>query len=259
MYGRDYPMQLLRNWKGGARVGLFIAFFILAPALSQATVIYDASLGTTPSLQGWLLGALPLPPVQSVAGGVLSFASAAPGSAGYVKFPAVLLDADAGYRLAFELKVTSETPSPSADRAPFSLTAVSANTNQAIELGFKPGEIFSQDGVPNLFQRGEIASFNTMLDFVSYELLVHGAGYQLLGNGSSLLSGSLRDYGPFAGFPDPYETPNFLFFGDNTSSSGGSWELKTIELTGLPYTVSEPSSLSLVLLAGLVALLRRRS
>ena len=205
--------------------------------------------------QGWVL---PFPPLaESVSVGVLSFESTLLGSAGYVKSPPVLLDADAGYRLAFELRVVSESAGASVNRAPFSLTAVSANTNQAIELGFKPGEIFSQDDSP-LFVRGEVAAFTTF-DFVLYELLVQGPGYQLLANGSSLLSGMLRDYTPFVGIIDPYGIPNFLFFGDNTSSSGGAWQLKTLELTGLPWSeVPEPSSLSLVLLAGLVAVLRRR-
>ncbi len=252
-------MQLVRNWKSATRTGLIIALVIFAPAMSPGAVLYDASLDTAPSSQGWALGFFPSPPSESVAGGVLSFESTLLGSAGYVKLPAAVLDADAGYRLAFELRVTSELQNASANRAPFSLTAVSANTDQAIELGFKTGEIFSQDDVPNLFERGEMAVFDTMFDFVFYELLVQGTAYELLANGSSLLSGTLRNYTAFMGILDPYETPNFLFFGDNTSSSGGSWELKTVDLTGLPSSVvSEPSSLSLVLLAGLVAVIRRR-
>ena len=238
------------------RIGLLIVLMSLAPAMSEADVIYDASLGT-PSAQGWSLGFLPVPPAVVVAGDILSFESTLGGSAGYVRNPPSLLDADAGYRLAFELRVASEVPGASVDRAPFSLTAVSANTNQAIELGFKPGEIFSQDDVPTLFVRGETAAFNTMFDFVLYELLVQGTTYELLANGSPLLSGMLRNY---TAFPVPYGIPNFLFFGDNTGSSGGSWELKTLELTGLKsYAVPEPSSLALVLMAGLVAVLRRRN
>ena len=48
-------MQLGRNWNGVARSGILIAVVMLAPAMSQATVLYDGrdprsvSSGATPS------------------------------------------------------------------------------------------------------------------------------------------------------------------------------------------------------------------
>ena len=60
-----------------------------------------------------------------------------------------------------------------------------------------------------------------------------GDTYALSANDTPVLTGPVRDYTPFVGLIDPYETPNFLFFGDNTTSARASFALRQIELTTL--------------------------
>ncbi len=50
----------------------------------------------------------------------------------------------------------------------------------------------------------------------------------------------MRDYTAFAGFPDVYETPNFLFLGDDTTSAAGDVTLESVALV-LPPTVQAPA------------------
>ena len=59
-----------------------------------------------------------------------------------------------------------------------------------------------------------------------------GDTYTLTANAEPLLTGPLRDYSAFAGFPDPYETPNFLFLGDNTTSAQARVRLRFVSVTG---------------------------
>ncbi len=43
-----------------------------------------------------------------------------------------------------------------------------------------------------------------------------------------LLSGPLRDYSAFSGSVDPYETPSFIFLGDDTTSAESAVEIASI-------------------------------
>jgi hypothetical protein len=45
---------------------------------------------------------------------------------------------------------------------------------------------------------------------------------------STILTGRLRDYTNFSGPIDPYETPNFIFLGDNTTSAEGRTRISLI-------------------------------
>lgn len=64
---------------------------------------------------------------------------------------------------------------------------------------------------------------------------------------SSILKGSLRDYTAFTGAIDPYETPNFIFFGDNTTSAKANINFRSASIT-----VPEPNAILglLALMAG---------
>ena len=44
------------------------------------------------------------------------------------------------------------------------------------------------------------------------------------------LQGGVRDYTSFTGPIDPYETPNFLFIGDDTTSARGAYRLRRVRL-----------------------------
>jgi hypothetical protein len=105
---------------------------------------------------------------------------------------------------------------------------------KGIELGFWTDEIWAQQSNP-LFTHSntERNTFDTTTSN-SYELSVLGDSYQLSANGSAILTGKVKDYSAFnhvGTLPyDPYETPNFLFFGDNTTSANAEVELKSISV-----------------------------
>jgi hypothetical protein len=108
-----------------------------------------------------------------------------------------------------------------------------------------------------LFTAAESAAFDPVdVGFVDHDLTIFGSGYELFAGGSSILSGSLRDYTAFGGLIDPYETANFVFFGDDTTSAQAEINLRRVALT---TPVPEPTTWTLVTLGLAVITLRRRS
>ncbi len=169
-----------------------------------------------------------------------------------------ILDRAAGYTLSFTVEIVSESHS-SADRAGFSVIAVSSDVGagvlSSIELGFQDGLIFAQSSSP-LFTAAESTAFDPVgVGFVDYDLTIFGSGYELFANGSSILSGSLRDYTAFGGFIDPYETSNFVFFGDDTTSAQANTNLRRVALT---TAVPEPATWTFLTLGLAAITLRRR-
>lgn len=65
----------------------------------------------------------------------------------------------------------------------------------------------------------------------SYELSVSGNTYQLSTNGSSILTGSIKDYSTFQasglGY-DPYQQPNFFFIGDDSTAAGANVDISFV-------------------------------
>ncbi len=237
-----------------AYLALFAAPVVVAPprAGADTTVLYDGASGKLPSnaVWGWMLanfggGAITAPGTT----GAVTLNSTASNSIrlGYSRVAPVALDRTAGYTLRFDLLVVSENHSASdkngdglGDRAGISVIVV-GNDGLGIELSFWGGEIWPQSQTP-LFRHvatAERAFFNTKLPgtgaagTVRYQLSVSGSVYALYANGSAtpILTGPLRSYAAFSGFPDPYEIPNFLWIGDNTSSARGKFKLARVELT----------------------------
>ncbi len=194
------------------------------------------------------------------------------------------LDRNAGYVLSFSTQVNRETRSTSAnknndgkdDRAGFSVIVI-GNDLRGIELGFWENRIWAQedgtsqtnpalepDSAPasnfrTLFTQAEFVEVNTTA-LTSYNLAILGNSYTLFGNGTPLLSGSLRDYTAFVPptlsippfqvtLPDLYSLPNFIFFGDNTPSAAASFKINAVSLaTNAPLptqTVNEDTPLVL--------------
>jgi predicted outer membrane repeat protein len=171
-----------------------------------------------------------------------------------------VLDRNQGFTLSFDLRINSETNSSDDnsdninDRAGFSVIVVTSDNTKAIELGFWENEIWAQrDGsdvrpVPNptrtLFTHSptERAFRDTRTAVTRYDLRIKGDNYELFAAGGTtpILTGSLKNYTAFdhtnagpggTSLPyDPYERPNFIFLGDNTSSAQSNFTLGRVEL-----------------------------
>jgi hypothetical protein len=237
-------------------LGLFV---LCAAGSAPAVVLYDGALNTAPSAQGWRYVTDPLfgaSATQSTGGGLVSLDTSAviDDKAGYFSsFPVLgshpqmpVLDRAAGYSIDFRARVASETHS-STSRAGFSVIALSSDL-KGVELGFWTNEVWAQADSP-LFTHAEGAAFNTSAALTDYRLDVVGGQYQLSANDTPILTGLLRDYSSF-GFP--YNTPSFLFFGDDTSSASASLELARISVN-----IPEPATAALVAAMAMLHALRR--
>jgi hypothetical protein len=169
------------------------------------------------------------------------------------------LDPQAGYTISFTAKMAAQTNNGANGpyRAGFSILVVSDNL-KAIEIGFRNPN--TQTNTPDIFSQNN-SSFNSVgesngnlgdiLDnFTTYNLAIAGNQYTLFTGGTILLQGALRDYSSASGFGSAvYQTPNFLFLGDDTTSAGGTTYLQNISLT-----TAVPEPLNIFGAASVVAL-----
>jgi hypothetical protein len=204
-----------------------------APVIGTVKVLYEGKLGGTPDSQGFTY--LPFgPATQGASGGVTTLTTTFTRTtqAGYTGSQVPTLDSISGYTLRFSLQVISETHQGSDrngdgldDRAGFSVIAISSDGQYGLELDFWTDRIWvqedgnSQPPAGDLFTQAEGVAFDTTTGLIPYELTLRKQRYSLVVKNSELLSGTLRDYTPFNGFPDVYEIPNFIFMGDNTRSA----------------------------------------
>ena len=234
--------------KGKLLSGLFILIFVSAaysyPSAifsdGETLVLYDAASGAIPSTS--VMSFTDFPPgvalpifsdgatvVDTTISGIDTYAGWVAGEVTTPSFP--ILDRTAGARVNFTVQVDSEAHANN-DRAGFSVIILD-KAAKGIELSFWENEIWvkSDDSTGGLFKHGEGIAFatNTLRD---YQVLFVGDTYTLTANTEPLLTGPLRDYSAFAGFPDPYETPNFLFLGDNTTSAQARVRLLFVSVTG---------------------------
>ena len=161
-----------------------------------------------------------------------------------------------GYSIFFEFSLDSTT-SNSPNRAAFSVTVTGQN-NQGIELAFENNLIFGQNS--NFTPGVDQVQFDTGSN-ANYELRVINSGYELFANNNLILSGLLRSYDfdpstsdPPLGTFNPYQTPNFIFFGDNTGQEQGVFTLRgagvqTNDANPVPFEFSP--TLGLVILGAL--------
>ncbi len=240
------------------KICLVAWIMLIAPAPTIAGVIYDGSLGTAPSSQGWLY--LPVA-AQTIGpqGVTLDTTASNAIQTGYSRSDQAL-DADQGYTLRFDAQLISESHA-SDHRAGFSVIVVSTDPTRALELGFWTDQVWAHDDAAPVFDSShdETQAFNTTAAVTRYELTVNAGSYSLTANGAHLLSGAMRNYTawePPASFPptpDVYEIPNFIFLGDDTTSAQASVLLSLVEFTPIP----EPASAGLWAM-GLIALAHRR-
>lgn len=226
-----------------------------APFPTPTTLIlYDAASGDIPSAP--LLGFLDFPQNTaslSYTDGTTILDTTAAGSdtyAGWVATAAAspgfpILDRAAGFQVNFTVQVEDETHS-SDQRAGFSFIVLGQD-GQGIELGFWEDQIWAQadDRTGGLFTRAEGVPFPVSAGLTGYQVTVAGDSYALTVDGETILSGPLREYSAFTGFPDPYETPNFLFLGDNTTRAQARVRLRFVSVLGSePVAVSPTATIS---------------
>lgn len=231
---------------------LAVAAFCVSSS-AYAGVLYDGSLGTSPVDQGLPYASLPVANFYTTAGGITTLDTTLLDNnaiyAGFGTQSTTPLDHSAGYTVRFDIRVVSSAFT-NTSRAGFSVIALSSD-KKGIEVGFHADEIFAQGDSP-LFVRSESVAFDTTTAITRYDLEVLGNSYTLKANGVTKLTGALRDYTAFVGPLDPYESPDFLFFGDDSTSARGSTEISYISTV-----VPEPTSVVTLALA-LPALKRRR-
>lgn len=251
------PMQWFRPRAAFAFLLALGCSASVTAAFGGSVLLYDGTLATTPAAQGWSSVVPPFTSETLSAGGVTldtSFANAT--QAGYARAPlfgnGVTLDSVAGLRLSFTVKLASETHAND-NRAGFSVIVLDS-AHRGVELGFWTDHIFAQDLIGGSFVQ---AAAPERIDrdttgLVNYTVLVHGGTYTLSANGAQSFSGALRDYsssGVSVLGVQVYAQPNFLFFGDDTSSAAARMSLQSVAVAPVP----EPSQ-AMLLLTGLVVI-----
>lgn len=246
----NVPLWGLRPSRFARNLVVLPFLALSAPALAQ-TVLYDATGGQKVSqFGGWTVAPLP---IESFAGGTTVINTTLPDNSlqgGFARQD-YALNRNLGFTLGFTLKVDSEThDGPNGpDRSGVSVIALASDLT-GIELSFWSDRVWAQSG-PS-FTKAEEGLFNTTTALTSYSLQLVGSSYQLLANGSVILTGALRSYAS-SGLP-AYNTPNLLFFGDDTTSARGAFRTSRITLSSAP----EPGTFGLLALGGLLVARRRR-
>jgi hypothetical protein len=223
---------------------MFCAGLLLAtPLLTGAQTLYNGSLDTLPENQGWTYAALGSA-TETLTGNTVMLDTTASTSteAGWSEVSPEDLNRTNGFTLQFTLQMNSETHT-STNRSGFSIIVL-GDDKSGIELSFWTNTIFAESDSP-LFTQAENVSFVTTGSLISYNLTLLATSYILTANGATILSGPIRNYTAFSGFPDPYSTPDFLFFGDNTSSASASFNVGALTLIFPPQlTITAPSVIS---------------
>ncbi|MDX2038824.1 MAG: hypothetical protein SFX72_19410 [Isosphaeraceae bacterium] len=203
--------------------------------------LFDGTLGTTPGAQGWLYLTNPVFGAKATqtpgpSGTILDTQAVQTEQAGWFSrlggfaHPSMpTLDRSLGFTVRLDLAVLAESHA-SIHRAGFSLIVLGQDL-RGIELGFWTDRIWAQSDNP-LFTRAEEAIVDTTAS-AGYLLSVAGNQYTLYRNGGAILDGPLRDYSSFG---TPYNTPSFIFVGDDTSSASARVNLAGVgvSLTAVP-------------------------
>jgi hypothetical protein len=256
-------LQRLRQRATGSLVA-FCATVIVATSPVQAigtatgTVLYDAvdAGAVLPTATPWFWSYLQLNGAASQgmnnATGVTSLSTSTDAQAGYGKTITDGLNSNTGFSIDFSLRLVSESH-VSGNRSGLSLIVLDS-TKQGVELSFWTDEVWTKNAdVAFSHNATESVATNTTAMERTYRLTLLNGSYTLSIDGIQAFGGSLRNYGAVAtGLLATlvYNSPSFVFFGDNTSSAAANFELSNITLAPVP----EPGTW-LMMLAGLGVLL----
>ena len=212
-----------------------------ASAVEKTLVLYDSASGAIPSAP--LMNFIDVPAgaamptfsdgvtvMDSTAAGKATYAGWVSSEANLPEFPQ--LDRAAGFQVNFIVQLELESHANNS-RAGFSVLVLGEDA-RGIELAFWQDEIWAQNdnATGGLFTHGEGVAFPTTSGRVAYQLAILNDTYTLTADANQILTGPVRDYTQFTGFPDPYETPNFLFLGDDTTSAETRVQLSLLSITG---------------------------
>ena len=211
---------------------VFAALAWLGAVAGRGQTLFSPPAGGGPGTQGWSYVTTTGTARQDATASHVELATGpSPGEiAGWGRTAPAPLERIPGFQLHFRLQIVSETHTRE-DRAGFSLVVVSRDL-RAIELGFWTHRIWAQGDNP-LFVQAEGVEADTSTAPVDYHLTFAGDRYLLASDEGPLLGGPLRDYTAFVGLLDPYETPDFLFLGDDTGSASATARVGEIRLTRL--------------------------
>ena len=222
-----------------------------ASAVEKTLLLYDSASGTIPSAP--LMNFIDVPAgaaLPSYSDGVTVMDTTTVGKdtyAGWISTGAAIpeipiMDRTAGFQVNFTVQLEKESHANN-NRAGFSVIMLGEDA-RGIELAFWQNEIWAQrdDATGGLFTHGEGIAFATTTGLIAYQLAIQNDTYTLTADAKPILTGPVRDYSQFDGFPDPYETPNFLFLGDDTTSAETRVRLSLVSITGTEPVIPTATS-----------------
>ncbi|GAB4578514.1 MAG: hypothetical protein Fur0022_12490 [Anaerolineales bacterium] len=231
-----------------------LSLFILAnpgkanpPAGNFTLLLYDAATGTVPQAPWMNFASVPpgITPVFQGSSTLLDTLANNNIYAGWVSegtltpdFP--ILNHETGFQVDFTVQIGEEIHANN-NRAGYSVILLGEDA-KGIELAFWENEIWAQNdpATGGLFTHGEGVVFTTT-NFTTYQIIIVSNTYTLTADTLPILTGPVRDYSDFNGFPDPYETPNFLFIGDDTTSARARIRLTYVSITGTGQPTPTPT------------------
>lgn len=203
-------------------------------------VIFDPSLGTLPTAQGWTIVDSGGNPSPTISGGVLNVGPTSIASAQYWSAPGNVVDFVSPTSILAVVKIGSSNFLSNPGRAGFNLSIQS--TNQFFNL------LIASDRVAliNSASGPAIASFSidTTAQFRTYELRVESNVARVFVDGSQVMT---------AGTGTAISGSQIGWFGDGTSLAGYSGQIRRVEFRSVPEPVT-----MVTLSLGLVSLVRRR-
>ncbi len=131
--------------------------------------------------------------------------------------PFPTLDRAAGFDLSFDVTVDAESHA-SADRAGFSLILLGSD-KRGVELGLWAGQVWAQSNAPQFTHAAGSTGFDPTDGFHAYGLAVAGGTFTPSADGTTILTGTTRDYSA-AGML-PYTPGDYQFLGDDTAAAAG--------------------------------------
>lgn len=219
-----------------------VALLLAGLVRVQGQILFDGVLGTPPSAQGWTFLALPALASETFANGAARLDTTASGSifAGWSRTSPAPLNRTPGFSVEMEFELETETHA-STNRAGLSLIVLGAD-RRGLELGIWTNRLWAQADSP-MFTQAEGVETAVVGGWRTLRLSVLGDEYTVTFDGAQVLTGAVRDYTAFTGPIDPYETPNFLFIGDDTTSARGAYRLRRVRLE---VGVAQPPVLQIV-------------